>query len=118
MGHANLQSLVCGAERTHHLHTRLAPVSESIASLVRIQPGQASPDDIKSMLAELARVAMGLDDGELINVGAVVELLDQAQDACDLIGPKTTVCPDCKGSGEGRFGPVCHRCNGSCEVEA
>lgn len=62
-------------------------------------------DDLRDILAELARVAhtMGLDD--------VIGHLDAAQDAIPF---ENTICPRCKGSGEGMLGfSKCVACGGS-----
>lgn len=117
MGHADIQGLVSSAERAHRLPTRHAHISEAISALVRIDDTLPSPEDIQSLLAEIGRIAARLDNGELRGVAKVVELIDQAHDACDDIKESTAICDHCKGCGEGHHAGLCHVCGGQGEVQ-
>ncbi len=117
MGAADIQGLVSSAEHAHRLPTRHAHISEAIAALVRIDDNLASPEDLQAVLAEVGRIASGLDSGELLGAARVVELIDQAHDACDDIRESTATCGLCQGSGDGRYAGLCHACGGKGEAQ-
>lgn len=117
MGTADIQGLISGAEKAHALPCRHPHISNAVSALAGIDDNLAAPEDLKSLLSEIGRIATGMNDGELIGLAAVVGLIDQAHDCCDHIRESTAICGACNGSGEGRYFDVCHVCCGKGEVQ-
>lgn len=91
--------------------------SASFAKSALVNVGLCTLDEIKALIAEVARIARDVGEAGDIDdstMEPVLEALDSAHDLIDevhVIGED--ICPTCSGSGEGRSeGSRCHACHG------
>lgn len=95
-------------------------VSFALSALGNINGEHVSGEQLQNLISKVAAIASDKSaDRTLKGVDRVVELLDDANEACDKIGDAAELCRSCSGSGEGSHeGAVCRACKGRGEVAA